>query len=172
MKICSSKVKWLQTPYLHCSLLSHLFSALEYTYCPGRTQAQMHDFARRHIIIFLCVLYVCWQNNCSKSSNDVEQLALLVLLVWEQGDHEARILTEQAAHHQHSPLPVHLNLGWQYYYHIILYNLATSWQLWIWAPHWGKNVLTKLEHSASEEKLTEPWPEERVWPRFSVTVSG
>ena len=53
-----------------------------------------------------------------------------------------------------------------------IFTLFTSWQLWRWTPHWGKNVLTKCEHSESEEKLTEPWPEDRVWPRFRVTVGG
>ena len=52
----------------------------------------------------------CLDNKCYKSSYYIEQLTLLLLLVREQRDHEAWVLTEQAAHHQHSLLPVHLNL--------------------------------------------------------------
>ena len=48
-----------------------------------------------------------------------------MLLVVEQGDHEAGVLAEQAAHHQHSPLPVHLNLGRQYYEGHVTDNQAT-----------------------------------------------
>ena len=39
-------------------------------------------------------------------------------------------------------------------------------------PQEGKKEWTNCVHSPSELKLTEPWPEESVRPRFSVTVPG